>query len=150
MTALAAALSASGPFAAPNERCGFVAPTFGCGFQGVDDLLRCFRRLAIQGTAHDDALDGLCHVEPGRAQGRVERHDTMFDKPQNHIWRQVTREVVPHQQYAQRREQILGMLPDAFAIIRRTLDWYTVNADWLRQVTSGAYQQYYDRMYQNR
>ena len=58
MTALAAALSAGGPFAAPNERGGFVAPTFGCGFQGVDDLLRCFRRLAIQGTAHDDALDG--------------------------------------------------------------------------------------------
>ena len=34
--------------------------------------------------------------------------------------------------------------------LRRTLDWYTANADWLRQVTSGAYQQYYDRMYQNR
>ena len=65
MTALATALSAGGAFAAPNERCRFVVPTLGRGFQGVDDLLRRFGRLTIQGTAHDDALDGFGHVEPG-------------------------------------------------------------------------------------
>jgi len=33
---------------------------------------------------------------------------------------------------AQRREQILGMLPDAFAIIRRTLDWYKIAFEQFR------------------
>ena len=31
-----------------------------------------------------------------------------------------------------------------------TLDWYLNNQDWLDSVTSGAYQQYYDKQYKNR
>ncbi len=31
--------------------------------------------------------------------------------------------------------------------LRRTVDWYLSNKDWLRNVTSGAYQEYYQRMY---
>ncbi len=34
--------------------------------------------------------------------------------------------------------------------IRLTVDWYLNNQDWLDEVTSGTYQQYYDRMYKNR
>lgn len=31
-----------------------------------------------------------------------------------------------------------------------TIDWYLDNTEWLRNVTSGNYQQYYESMYQNR
>lgn len=31
-----------------------------------------------------------------------------------------------------------------------TIDWYLENTEWLENVTSGDYQQYYDKMYQNR
>ena len=31
-----------------------------------------------------------------------------------------------------------------------TVDWYLANPDWCRRVTSGAYQQYYRRMYEQR
>jgi dTDP-glucose 4,6-dehydratase len=31
-----------------------------------------------------------------------------------------------------------------------TIDWYLENADWLAEVTSGAYQSYYERQYANR
>lgn len=31
--------------------------------------------------------------------------------------------------------------------LRRTVDWYLSNKEWLERVTSGAYQEYYERMY---
>lgn len=34
--------------------------------------------------------------------------------------------------------------------INKTIDWYLQNADWLSNVVSGDYQQYYDSMYGNR
>ena len=34
--------------------------------------------------------------------------------------------------------------------IRRTIQWYFENEDWLQNATSGEYQKYYDAMYQNR
>jgi len=34
--------------------------------------------------------------------------------------------------------------------LSETIDWYLKNEDWLRNVTSGDYQKYYDKMYQNR
>ena len=32
--------------------------------------------------------------------------------------------------------------------IKKTIQWYLDNAEWMEQVTSGAYQSYYDKMYQ--
>lgn len=34
--------------------------------------------------------------------------------------------------------------------LSKTIDWYLENTDWLEQVTSGAYQNYYQEMYENR
>lgn len=34
--------------------------------------------------------------------------------------------------------------------LEKTVDWYLSNEAWLQQVTSGAYQQYYEEMYANR
>jgi dTDP-glucose 4,6-dehydratase len=34
--------------------------------------------------------------------------------------------------------------------IKRTIDWYLQNGEWLERVTSGAYQKYYEAMYRNR
>ena len=31
-----------------------------------------------------------------------------------------------------------------------TIDWYLSNAEWLKNVTSGTYQEYYDNMYAKR
>jgi dTDP-glucose 4,6-dehydratase len=32
--------------------------------------------------------------------------------------------------------------------LERTVDWYLSNEDWIKQVTSGEYQRYYDKQYQ--
>ena len=34
--------------------------------------------------------------------------------------------------------------------ISKTIDWYLENEEWLKNVTSGAYQKYYDEMYKER
>jgi dTDP-glucose 4,6-dehydratase len=34
--------------------------------------------------------------------------------------------------------------------LSETIDWYLNNSDWLNNVTSGSYQQYYTKMYENR
>lgn len=46
----------------------------------------------------------------------------------------------------------LGWYPETpFAIgIEKTIRWYLDNQDWVNSVTSGEYQQYYDKMYNNR
>jgi dTDP-glucose 4,6-dehydratase len=46
----------------------------------------------------------------------------------------------------------LGWSPDtAFEVgIEKTIRWYLDNGEWMRDVTSGAYQQYYDQMYAGR
>ena len=31
--------------------------------------------------------------------------------------------------------------------LSETVDWYLENSDWLKNVTSGAYQEYYNKMY---
>jgi dTDP-glucose 4,6-dehydratase len=31
--------------------------------------------------------------------------------------------------------------------LSKTIDWYLNNQEWLNEVTSGAYQQYYEKMY---
>lgn len=31
--------------------------------------------------------------------------------------------------------------------IRRTIEWYFANEDWMKNVTSGDYQKYYEEMY---
>jgi dTDP-glucose 4,6-dehydratase len=34
--------------------------------------------------------------------------------------------------------------------IEKTIDWYLANTEWMENVTSGDYQSYYDKQYQNR
>lgn len=34
--------------------------------------------------------------------------------------------------------------------LSRTVDWYLANSDWIEQITSGSYQEYYQKMYSNR
>ena len=67
MAPLKGALATSGTFAVPLERGRFPIPGTGRGFQPEDDVLRGRGVLAVQGPAHDDALNRLGHVEPTAA-----------------------------------------------------------------------------------
>ena len=34
--------------------------------------------------------------------------------------------------------------------LEKTVDWYLANEDWIQEVTSGSYRDYYEKMYQDR
>jgi dTDP-glucose 4,6-dehydratase len=34
--------------------------------------------------------------------------------------------------------------------LEKTVDWYLANEDWVRDITSGAYQHYYEQQYEKR
>ena len=34
--------------------------------------------------------------------------------------------------------------------LSETIDWYLINTDWLDNITSGAYAEYYAQQYKNR
>jgi len=57
--------------------------------------------LPSQGSAHDDALHRLGHVEPRAAHGRVERHHPMIKEPEHQVIRQMPRQIIQHQHDAQ-------------------------------------------------
>lgn len=46
----------------------------------------------------------------------------------------------------------LGWYPETtFEVgLKKTIQWYLDNKDWLEEITSGVYQEYYDKMYANR
>jgi len=79
-------------------------PGASCGLQPLDQLRRVGRRLSSQCTASHDALDGLGHVEPGTAEGRVQRHDAMVEQPHHEACGKMAGEVIRHQQEAQWRQ----------------------------------------------
>jgi dTDP-glucose 4,6-dehydratase len=53
---------------------------------------------------------------------------------------------------ASKLEEELGWTPSITFEegLSKTVDWYLENQDWVEQVTSGAYQEYYDSMYDKR
>lgn len=46
----------------------------------------------------------------------------------------------------------LGWFPEtSFEVgIKKTIDWYLKNKEWMERVTSGAYQEYYEKMYERK
>ena len=52
----------------------------------------------------------------------------------------------------QKIKDALGWYPETcFEVgIKKTLKWYLDNQDWVKNVTSGEYQKYYDKMYSNK
>src|SRR6266699_410215 len=59
--------------------------------------------LTGQGPSHNDALHRLGHVEPGTANGRVERHHSMLKEPLYQVIRQMPRQIIQDQDDAQGR-----------------------------------------------
>ena len=53
---------------------------------------------------------------------------------------------------ASKLEEELGWTPSITFEegLSKTVDWYLENQDWVEQVTSGAYKEYYETMYNKR
>src|SRR5947209_6607509 len=72
-------------------------------FQPLDDLLGALRALAGQGSAYQNTLHRLGHIQPGATQQGIERHDAMGKEPGDHRVTAMTCQIIPDENYAQWR-----------------------------------------------
>src|SRR5437016_6570838 len=88
--------------------------------------------LTSQSTTHNDALHGLSHIEPGTGERRVERHDAMLKEPGDQVVREMTSQIIQHEQDAQRRQRTAWWMAQpglplgiawAFLLGRQRLGW---------------------------
>src|ERR1043165_5207928 len=93
MTALVGSLAAEVTPSAPLEGRRIRVPGTCRGLQPLDYFRRVRRRLAGQCAPGEDALDGLGHVQPGPTQWGVQRHDAVFEQPDDELGRQVPSQI---------------------------------------------------------
>jgi dTDP-glucose 4,6-dehydratase len=91
-----------------------------------------------------DIVKLICQImdrKLGRPEGDSEKLITFVQDRAGHDFRYAID--------ASKIEKELGWKPSlTFEVgIEKTVDWYLENTEWLENVTSGAYQQYYDKQY---
>ena len=59
--------------------------------------------LTAEGTADQDPLQRLGHVEPGAGERGVERHNAVLEQPAHHVVPALPRAIVPDQEQSQGR-----------------------------------------------
>ena len=94
------------PFAIPDKGRGVPVPGTGRLLEPGADLTGRAWVVSIEGAAFEDALDGFSHVQPTAAGRGVEGHDAVLAQPDHHAGAFVTREIVPDQQHAKRRQGV--------------------------------------------
>ena len=99
-----AALAPEVALPTPDEGCRVGVPATGGGFEPAHDVGRRVRGLAFECAAHEDALDGLGHVQPGAAQWRIQRHHAMLDQPEDERGGLVAAQIVEDQEQPQWRQ----------------------------------------------
>ncbi|MEP7266510.1 MAG: dTDP-glucose 4,6-dehydratase [Saprospiraceae bacterium] len=94
-----------------------------------------------------DLVRLLCRImdkKLGRAEGESEQLITFVKDRPGHDMRYAID--------SSKLQEELGWKPKIMPEkgMEMTIDWYLAEKEWLRDVTSGAYQSYYDQQYQNR
>src|SRR3954451_2996432 len=83
-------------FAVPHKRRRLRIPGARRLLKPGPDLVWAMRMLSVERPALEHALDALGHIEPGRAHGLVEQHESVRGQPQHQAGCLVVTESVPH------------------------------------------------------
>ncbi len=85
-------------------------------------------------------MDGKLHREPGTSEGLI---TFVKDRAGHDLRYAIDSSRIQHE---------LGWKPTLTFEqgLTRTVDWYLENGEWMRRITSGAYQSYYDQQYGKR
>jgi dTDP-glucose 4,6-dehydratase len=132
-------------------------PVYGDGMQ-VRDWLYVYDHCTAIWRVLEEAPSGeIYNIGGCNEKANLEVVSTILerlDKPKTLI-RHVTDRLGHDRRYAIDASKIINELGWRPSVtfeegIARTIDWYLGNDQWLSRVVSGAYQQYYERMYGNR
>ena len=138
-------------------------PVYGDGMQVRDWLYVEDHCKAIDMVVEKGSLGEVYNVGGHNERPNVAIVKTILSYIQENVDSQVSEALIRHvedrkghdRRYGidpQKIKDDLGWYPEtAFEEgIKRTIRWYLEHMDWMKNVTSGAYQEYYAKMYQNR
>src|SRR5712692_3260270 len=96
----AGTLTAAASLAIPDKRRRVQVPASHRLFQPVDDFLSIFGILSTERPSDNNALDRLCHIEPGAPNRRVERHHPVIKEPAHQLRGEVSSQIIQHEKNA--------------------------------------------------
>src|SRR6266699_5542433 len=103
-------ITASVPFASPDESGGMSVPSRNGLPKPVFKNFHIIDMIPLQCSPLDDALDRLCHVEPGACMGGGEEENAMLGTPLGQAWTLVPCQVIPDQQHPDWRQKPVQLL----------------------------------------
>jgi hypothetical protein len=107
---LSGALATFVALAVPDEGGRVGVPARDGVVEPGDQLILGLGMLAVERSADDDPLDRLGQVQPGAANGGVQRHDAVMEQPADDGPTQVAGQIVPDQEKTERWEWIAGFV----------------------------------------
>lgn len=138
-------------------------PIYGDGMQIRDWLYVEDHCKAIDMVARDGVLGQVYNVGGHNERPNITIVKTIIDYINKNVDKEVTENLMKHvtdrkghdRRYGIDPEKIkndLGWYPETtFEVgIKKTIKWYLEHLDWMKNITSGAYQDYYKKMYENR
>ncbi len=138
-------------------------PIYGDGMQIRDWLFVEDHCKAIDMVARDGKLGEVYNVGGHNERPNVTIVKTIISYINENVDKEVTENLMKHvedrkghdRRYGIDPEKIkndLGWYPEtSFEVgIKKTIKWYLEHMEWMKNVTSGAYQEYYAKMYANR
>ncbi|MDO4731256.1 MAG: dTDP-glucose 4,6-dehydratase [Clostridia bacterium] len=138
-------------------------PVYGDGLQIRDWLYVEDHCKAIDMVINDGVLGQVYNVGGHNERTNVFIVQTIIDYIRENVDSEVSEALIKHVQDRKGHDRRYGIDPEkikndlgwypetAFEVgIVKTIKWYLNNKDWINNVTSGAYQDYYNKMYSNK
>ena len=138
-------------------------PIYGDGMQIRDWLYVEDHCKAIDMVARDGVVGQVYNVGGHNERPNITIVKTILSYIKEHVDPEVGEHMMKHvedrkghdRRYGIDPEKIkndLGWYPEtSFEVgIQKTIQWYLNNKEWMENVTSGAYQEYYKKMYENK
>lgn len=138
-------------------------PIYGDGMQVRDWLYVEDHCKAIDMVIRDGKLGEVYNVGGHNERPNITIVKTIIEYIKENVDAQVGEHLIEYVTDRKGHDRRYGIAPDkikadlgwypetTFEVgIKKTIRWYLDNQEWMKNVTSGAYQQYYDKMYKNR
>lgn len=137
-----------------------VLPVYGDGMQIRDWLFVEDHCKAIDMVIRDGKVGEVYNVGGHNERPNVKIVETIIDYIKNNVDDSVGSHLIKHIEDRKGHDRRYGIAPDkikedlgwypetTFEVgIQKTIKWYLDNMDWMKNVTSGEYQKYYEKMY---
>ncbi|NRT33437.1 dTDP-glucose 4,6-dehydratase [Clostridium beijerinckii] len=135
-------------------------PVYGDGLNIRDWLFVEDHAKAIDMVINDGKFGEVYNVGGHNERTNIQIVKTVIDYINKNVDKNVTENLIKYVEDRKGHDRRYGIAPDkikeelgwypetTFEVgIRKTIDWYLDNSEWMKNVTSGDYKKYYEKMY---